>query len=160
MATPARDNILFSGFFSFSFRLLYITCFIIFSSTYDLCSILNTQFVQNGVTQCPLKWAKQGLPCSCPIKAGTYTLNPDVWTIPAPSALLSSMSAVSIIGCASSRYDNHGDNIVLRVLKDLATIFRWYRGSQVYLWRTQSTAPGNKCAIELHCQEIYNAEEV
>jgi len=134
-------------------------CFIIFSSTYDLCSILDTTFVHNGVTQCPPKMVKQGLPCTCPIKAGTYTLHPEVWIIPEFPAFLSLLSAVSIIGCASSRYDNHGD-IVLRVLKHLATIFLLYRGSQVYLWCTQSTAPGNKCAIYLHCREIYNLEEV
>ena len=106
-------------------------CFIIFSSTYDLCSELNTAFVHNGVTQCPSQMAKQGLPCTCPVKAGTYTLNPDVWTIPELPSVLSWLSAVSIIGSEGSRYVNHG-NIVLRVLKDLARIFQLYRGSQVY----------------------------
>jgi len=135
-------------------------CFIIFSSTYDFCSMLNTAFVHNGVTQCPSQMAKQGLPCTCPVKAGTYTLNPDVWTMPELSPILSLLSVVSIIGSQGSRYDNHG-SIMLRVLKDLATIFQLYRGSQIYsCWKLKYSATVNKYAIDLHCREIYNLHEL
>ena len=108
-------------------------CFIIFSSTYDFCSLLNTAFVHNGRTECPSQMAKQGLPCTCPVKTGTYTLNPDVWTIPELPSILSWLSEVSIIESTSNPNDNHG-NIVLWVLKPLVIIFRMYRSSHVYSW--------------------------
>ncbi|OPL21199.1 hypothetical protein AM593_10784, partial [Mytilus galloprovincialis] len=63
------------------------------SCTYDFCSMLNTAFNVNGQISCPPQMAKQNLPCTCPIQAGTYTLNPDVWVIPTLPSLLSWLSS-------------------------------------------------------------------
>lgn len=70
---------------------------ILLFSTYDLCSILSSRFNVNGQLSCPPQLEKQNLPCTCPIQAGTYTLNPDVWTIPPLRSFLSFYSSVRIL---------------------------------------------------------------
>ncbi|CAC5391679.1 GM2A [Mytilus coruscus] len=59
------------------------------SCTYDFCGMLSSTFNINGQLSCPPQMAKQNLPCTCPVQAGTYTLKPDVWTIPPVPSLLS-----------------------------------------------------------------------
>ncbi|XP_071137086.1 protein lin-12-like [Mytilus edulis] len=63
------------------------------SCTYDLCSMLSSRFNVNGQLSCPPQLEKQNLPCTCPIQAGTYTLNPNVWTIPPLPSILSYLSS-------------------------------------------------------------------
>lgn len=52
------------------------------SCNYDVCNLLSQTFIVNGVKTCPAQLNANNIPCTCPIMAGTYTLNPSVFDIP------------------------------------------------------------------------------
>ncbi|XP_060069686.1 ganglioside GM2 activator-like [Ylistrum balloti] len=60
------------------------------SCTYpDVCSLLSSTFVKNGAVDCPVQLAAEGLPCTCPIQAGHYTLHHGHFQIPELSGVWS-----------------------------------------------------------------------
>ena len=78
--------------------------FIFARSSYDFCDLLNQGFVHNNTTECPPQLRSQNLPCTCPFKAGTYTLNPATFTIPKLDSLWSWLASVSTILLYVDRY--------------------------------------------------------
>ncbi|XP_069138581.1 ganglioside GM2 activator-like [Argopecten irradians] len=55
----------------------------------DLCDMLSSNFMENGVPNCPPQLVAEGLPCTCPIPAGHYAINHGHFTIPELSGVWS-----------------------------------------------------------------------
>lgn len=66
-------------------------------SEYDLCGLLDQAFKRTGTTNCPWQLTNSNIGCTCPILAGTYTLQHSQFRIPTATGMWSWLVVVSVL---------------------------------------------------------------